>query len=81
MKKKKILVLAGSVLTLIAGSVLTLPNHIWHNTLSGNIIKLVFHKIKRDGITSLHGIHDLHLNAFVQISIHLHLHLHLIPNI
>ena len=33
------------------------PNHIWYNALPANIRKLVFHEIKRDGITSLHGIH------------------------
>ena len=37
---------------------LTLPNHIWQNTLPANVRKLFFFiKIKCDGITSLHGIH------------------------
>ena len=33
------------------------PDHIWQNVLPDNIRKLVFHEVKRDGITSLHGIH------------------------
>ena len=40
---------------------LTLPNHIWQNALPAYIRKLeisFFIKIKRDRITSLHGIHE-----------------------
>ena len=33
------------------------PNHIWYNAHPADIRKLVFHEIKRDGITTLHAIH------------------------
>ena len=35
------------------------PNHVWYNPLPANIKKWVFRGIKRDGITSVHGIHVL----------------------
>ena len=41
---------------------ITLPNHIWQNTLPANFRNEFSHKIKRDGITILHGIHDEKLN-------------------
>ena len=34
------------------------PDHIWQNPVPANIRKRVFHGIKRDGITSFHGIHE-----------------------
>ena len=42
------------------------PNHIWQNFASCQYQKMsFFHEIKRDGITSLHGIHDKNVRHFV----------------